>query len=61
MESDSPRGGERMWGVTGWEGGGGGGEVVEGRSGLVSTYSPPSVRGIRQGGDGGRRLIVLTV
>lgn len=34
--------------------------VEEGRSGLVSTYSPPSVRGIRQGGRG-RRLIVLTV
>lgn len=59
MESDSA-GGERMWGVTGWEGGGEVVEVEEGRSGLVSTYSPPSVRGIRQGGRG-RRLIVLTV
>lgn len=26
--------------------------VEEGRSGLVSTYSPPSVRGIKRGGRG---------
>lgn len=36
-----------MWGVTGRVGGG-----KESRSGLASTYSPPSVRGIRQGGAG---------